>query len=372
MIADDQPDVLAALRLLLKQEGLQTEAATSPAAVIEALETNDYDLVLMDLNYTRDTTSGREGLDLVSQIHAIDSTLPVVVMTSWGTVDIAIEAMRLGVCDFIQKPWENKSVVEIVRAQIDAGRAERQRLVSRRTRDDEYLEAAEIQRQLLPREYPLIHDCRLSVSWRPARSVSGDYFDFLQLSDRLIGLCVADVAGKGMPAALLMSNVQAAVKASADAGTCPSELCHQVNRLVGRNVTPNKYVTFFYGMLDIERRHLVYANAGHNPPLAIDAKGGVTRLEEGGTVIGVFPEAVFEQGEISLEAGDRLVLYTDGITEAENAAGEQFGEERLIDLLASHRALDAEGMKASVMRTVTRFCDDRYCDDATLVILAFE
>src|SRR5580765_419724 len=130
LIADDQPDVLAALRLLLKQEGLQTEAATSPAAVIEALETNDYDLVLMDLNYTRDTTSGREGLDLVSQIHALDSTLPVVVMTSWGTVDIAIEAMRLGVCDFIQKPWENKSVVEIVRAQIAAGRAERQRLVS--------------------------------------------------------------------------------------------------------------------------------------------------------------------------------------------------------------------------------------------------
>ena len=91
LIADDQPDVLAALRLLLKQEGLQTEAATSPAAVLEALESNDYDLVLMDLNYTRDTTSGREGLDLVSQIRALDSTLPVVVMTSWGTVDIAIE-----------------------------------------------------------------------------------------------------------------------------------------------------------------------------------------------------------------------------------------------------------------------------------------
>ncbi len=372
MIADDQPDVLAALRLLLKQEGLQTEAATSPAAVIEAIETNDYDLVLMDLNYTRDTTSGREGLDLVSQIHALDSTLPVVVMTSWGTVDIAIEAMRLGVCDFIQKPWENKSVVEIVRAQIAAGRAERQRLASTRTREDEYLEAAEIQRHLLPREYPLIRDCELSVSWRPARAVSGDYFDFLQLSDRLIGLCVADVAGKGMPAALLMSNVQAAVKACAGAGTPPAELCNQVNRLVGGNVTPNKYVTFFYGMLDIQSRHLVYVNAGHNPPLALRANGCVTRLTEGGTVIGVFPEAVFEQGEISLRPGDRLVLYTDGVTEAENAAGDQFGEERLIDLLTSHRALDAEGMKASVMRSVNRFCDDRFSDDATLVILAFE
>jgi phosphoserine phosphatase RsbU/P len=372
LIADDQPDVLAALRLLLKQEGLQTEAASSPAAVIEALEANNYDLVLMDLNCTRDTTSGREGLDLVSQIHALDSTLPVVVMTSWGTVDIAIEAMRRGVCDFIQKPWENKSVVEIVRAQIAAGRAQRQRLVSMRTREDEYLEAAEIQRQLLPREYPLIRDCELSVSWRPARAVSGDYFDFLQLSDRLIGLCVADVAGKGMPAALLMSNVQAAVKASAGPETSPAELCSQVNRLVRSNVTSNKYVTFFYGMLDIASRRLVYVNAGHNPPLVIHGNGSATRLEEGGTVIGVFTEAVFDQGEILLEPGDRLILYTDGITEAENATGEQFGEDRLVDLLASYRLLDAEGIKASVMRSVNRFCDGLFCDDATLLVLAFD
>src|SRR5205085_2905847 len=103
LIADDQPDVLAALRLLLKGEGYQTEAVTSPAAVLEAVESRDFDLVLMDLNYARDTTSGQEGLDLVSRIQALDNTLPVVVMTAWGSIELAVEAMRRGVRDFVQK-----------------------------------------------------------------------------------------------------------------------------------------------------------------------------------------------------------------------------------------------------------------------------
>jgi len=326
----------------------------------------------MDLNYTRDTTSGREGLDLVSQIRALDSTLPVVVMTSWGTVDIAIEAMRRGVRDFIQKPWENKSVVEIVRSQIAAGRARRERSLTMRNREDEYLEAAEIQRQLLPREYPSIPGCQLSVSWIPAREVSGDYFDFLELNDRLIGLCIADVAGKGMPAALLMSNVQAAVKACAGPEVSPSQLCSQVNRLLAGNVASNKYVTFFYGVLDVVSRRLAYVNAGHNPPLAIRRDGSWIRLEEGGTVIGVFPGTVFVQGEIRLKTGDCLVFYTDGITEAEDSSGEQFGEERLINLLRRHRTSDADAMKSAVVRSVKGFCDGRLRDDSTLMVLVFE
>jgi len=107
LIADDQPDVLEALRLLLKGEGFQIESATSPAGILAALETREYDVVLMDLNYTRDTTSGQEGLDLLSRIQGIDGMAPVVVMTAWGSVDLAVEAMRRGARDFIQKPWDN-------------------------------------------------------------------------------------------------------------------------------------------------------------------------------------------------------------------------------------------------------------------------
>jgi DNA-binding NtrC family response regulator len=119
LIADDQPDVLSALRLLLKGEGYRIEPVNSPAAILDAIETRDFDAVLMDLNYARDTTSGQEGLDLLSQIRGHDPTLPVVVMTAWGSVDLAVEAMRRGARDFVQKPWENARVLAILRTQVE-------------------------------------------------------------------------------------------------------------------------------------------------------------------------------------------------------------------------------------------------------------
>jgi len=123
LIADDQPDVLEALRLLLKGEGFRTEGATSPAAVLDALERREFDALLMDLNYSRDTTSGQEGLDLISRIQLLDSMLPVVVMTAWGSVELAVEAMRRGARDFVQKPWDNVRLVTILKNQIELGAA---------------------------------------------------------------------------------------------------------------------------------------------------------------------------------------------------------------------------------------------------------
>src|SRR5580658_5571735 len=123
LIADDQPDVLEALRLLLKAEGYQSELVSSPAGVLNTLEAHEFDVVLIDLNYARDTTSGQEGLDLLSRIQALDSTLPVVVMTAWSSVKVAVEAMRRGARDFIQKPWENERLVSILRTQIELSRA---------------------------------------------------------------------------------------------------------------------------------------------------------------------------------------------------------------------------------------------------------
>ena len=126
LIADDQPDVLEALRLMLKAEGYQIESANSPTGIIAAIEARDFDVVLMDLNYTRDTTSGQEGLDLLGRIQAIDTILPVVVMTAWGSVEVAVEAMRRGARDFIQKPWDNARLLSIVRTQVELSKALRQ------------------------------------------------------------------------------------------------------------------------------------------------------------------------------------------------------------------------------------------------------
>ncbi|HVF89380.1 MAG TPA: sigma-54 dependent transcriptional regulator, partial [Blastocatellia bacterium] len=126
LIADDQPDVLEALRLLLKGEGYQIKTVNSPAAIMQAMEDEDFDVLLMDLNYARDTTSGQEGLDLLTRIQALDNSLPVVVMTAWGSVDLAVEAMRRGARDFIQKPWDNARLLTVLRTQVDLGRALRE------------------------------------------------------------------------------------------------------------------------------------------------------------------------------------------------------------------------------------------------------
>ncbi len=140
LIADDQPDLLESLRLLLKGEGYRIQAATSPAGVLTALEERDFDVLLMDLNYARDTTSGREGLDLLSKIQVLDANLPIVVMTAWANVELAVEAMRRGARDFVQKPWENQRLVSILRTQVELGRALRKgRLLeaeNRALRDD--------------------------------------------------------------------------------------------------------------------------------------------------------------------------------------------------------------------------------------------
>ena len=139
LIADDQPDLVDALRLLLKPEGMQVDCVSSPEAALAAVQKSRFDLVLMDLNYTGDTTSGREGIDLLSHLQALDGTLPVVVMTGWGSIDLAVEAMRRGVRDFIQKPWDNAALVALLHSEIAAGRERRSPRHDRRHHRRPYL-----------------------------------------------------------------------------------------------------------------------------------------------------------------------------------------------------------------------------------------
>src|SRR5215203_1288274 len=267
LIADDQPDVLAALRLLLKGAGYQTEAADSPAAVLNAVQHEKFDLLLMDLNYARDTTSGKEGLDLISQVQAVDHDLPIVVMTAWATVDLAVESMRLGVRDFVQKPWENSRLLRKLRTQIEQGQERRRQHIREHQFQSELNEAREIQRGLMPRRMPHLPGFSLASAWQPAHDVSGDYLAAFKLNETHAALCVADVAGKGFPAALLMSNMQAALKSLASDHISPSELCARLNEIMCGNTPLRKFVTAFYSDLDVARRRLTYTNAGHNPPM---------------------------------------------------------------------------------------------------------
>ena len=372
LIADDHPDVLAALRMLFRNEGWQTEAATSPAEALEAIRSRNFDLVLVDLNYARDTTSGQEGLDLIARIRALDSALPVVAMTAWANIELAVEAMRRGVADFVQKPWENARLIRVLRDQIAAGRARRREQRLRATQDRELAAAEEIQQSLLPRHMPILEGVELAVAWRPAGVVSGDYFDVIRFDVGRAALCVGDVMGKGMPAALVMSNLQALVKTFATASALPQRLCEQIDRAVCGNLPEGRYITFFYGLFETSSRRFVYANAGHNPPLLVRRDGRTARLSEGGIVLGLFPENRYEQGEVRLRAGDRLLCFTDGITEATNEAGELFGEERLLRLLVEYRKQSASELRETILNAVADFSGGSFQDDVTLVALAVD
>src|SRR6185436_1218977 len=204
LVADDQPDVLEALRWLLTGEGYVPQFVSSTDGAMERLRAEPFDLLLMDLNYSRDTTSGREGLELISRVRAHDPALPIVVMTGWGSIDTAVDAMRRGARSFVQKPWEDVTLLEILQREIAEARAARRRDHRQQREIDD---ARLIQCGLLPTAPPRVGGIDLAVTWQPANGVGGDCFDTLPFG-RSLGLSIADISGKGLPAALLMSNLQ--------------------------------------------------------------------------------------------------------------------------------------------------------------------
>jgi phosphoserine phosphatase RsbU/P len=383
LIADDQPDVLRALCLLLKGQGYTTQTATSPAELLQAVGSEEFDVLLMDLNYARDTTSGREGLDLLSHLKTIQSVPPIVVMTGWATVNIAVEALRNGVSDFVEKPWSNTQLLEVLNKQVTLGRERREsaRRVEQETqtqkviasqfreREHEIAEARAIQEGLLPKEIPQLPGYEIAASWQSARVVGGDYFDVLPLGEEMLGLCIADVAGKGLPAALLMSNLQAAVRGLASRSLAPNELCVRLNTLLCRNMASDRFVTLFYAQLDGASRTVRYVTAGHNPPFVMHSNGSHERLEEGGSILGVFPNQTFALGEVSLRSGDVVVLFTDGVTEARGVDDDEFGDNRLLSVLRENRGSSGHEIQKQILDAAVEFTHGPWHDDATLLVL---
>jgi sigma-B regulation protein RsbU (phosphoserine phosphatase) len=383
LIADDQPDVLEALRLLLKGHGYVTETVASPAALVDAMARRDFDLVLMDLNYARDTTSGREGLDVLTKLKASETAPPIVVMTGWATVGLAVEAMQRGVGDFVEKPWVNSRLLEILQKQIEVGRerrtARRSALENSRAQNEiasqlhrqerEIEEARAIQLGFLPKDIPQIAGYEIAGAWQPARVVGGDYYDVLGFGGETLGLCIADVAGKGMPAALLMSNLQAGVRGLASPALSPELLCERLNSLICRSIASDRFITLFYAQLDGESRQLRYANAGHNAPIVAHRDGTHDRLDQGGGVLGIFQSQHYVMGSHTLLPGDRVLLFTDGVAEACDPNGEEFGDARLIGLLEENHDAAAEELQKTILDAVGSFCGGNWQDDATLIAI---
>jgi phosphoserine phosphatase RsbU/P len=363
LVADDQPDVIAALRLLLRTAGFDALGAASVEDVRTQLAARDVDAVLMDLNYARDTTSGAEGLDLIADLHATRPHLPLIAMTGWANVDTAVEAMRRGARGYIPKPWNNEALVKVLRAEIDHARADHSA--------KEWRQAQAIHRALLPATLPDIPHCRLASRWEPASGFGGDYYDAMLLGRDRLAICIADVCGKGLPAALLVSSLQATVRAFVDDDTAPHHAVARINRALCRQGAHGRFVTMFVAVLDSAEGVIRFCNAGHNAPVLVRADGSVSRLEAGGAVVGVFDAATYDGGRETVGAGDRLLLFTDGLVEAGSAADREYGDAHLVETVVRHRSLGAGELLDRVFGDVHQWAGRRLDDDATALAVAF-
>ena len=234
----------------------------------------------------------------------------------------------------------------------------------------ELAKAREIQEGLLPKKIPQVRGLEVAGAWQPARVVGGDYYDVLKFSERMIGICIGDVVGKGISAALLMANLQASFRAFAAEGVSPGTLCQKLNDVICNNIAADKFVTFCYCTIDAGEGRLMYASAGHCPPLLLRASGVVISLKEGGTPLGIMPDRNYVDTEVPLEAGDRLILYTDGLTEAMDAEEQEFGETRLVEMAKRNKALSAADLIAALMKEVSGYCGGSFQDDFTLIGVA--
>ncbi len=363
LVSDDQVDVLEAIRLLLKGAGHQTETADSPRAALAATEHTSFDLVLMDMNYSRDTTSGDEGLSLLDALLARDGGVPVIVMTAWSSVDLAVEAMRRGAVDFIQKPWDNARLLATIEKQAHRSK-------ERKNVRSELEIARHVQQRLLPQHAQALKTVSFGGRCLPAREIGGDYYDFLDLGPGRLGVLLADVSGKGVAAALLTANLQASFRSQLELGMRhPKALLSSVNKLFHESTPAEYFATMFFAEYRDQTRELRYINCGHPAALLLRANGKIEHLEATALPIGVFSSWSCEEKSVTMGPGDVLVAFSDGVLEAGVERGDEFGEARLIAALQKVRAGELEPLLEAIVGEVLRFSPDVQSDDVTLVAL---
>jgi sigma-B regulation protein RsbU (phosphoserine phosphatase) len=243
-------------------------------------------------------------------------------------------------------------------------------LLDRRRLEKELAIAREIQASFLPKRAPEVPGFELAGATQPHDEVGGDYFDFIRVSDTRLGIAIADVSGKGIPAALIMAGFRMSLLAEIRNEFTMRAVMRKVNSLLHESTERDKFVTLFFGMLDWKNSVLSFSNAGHNPPLLLRGDGRVQYLLEGGVALGVLPDARYEERPLALQPGDVLLLYTDGVSEAESPTGEQFGTRRLEQCLKRIAGGTANEILKGVVDEVTAYAGEHgVSDDLTLVVV---
>ena len=338
------------------------------------LEAESFDLVLLDIMMPQ-----MDGYEVLQRIRSEARwyDLPVIMISSVDEMDSIVRCIEMGAEDYLPKPFNPVLLRARVGACLEKKRLREERAAKQKAEAErlrwELDMAGRVQQRLLPVQFPQIAGLDLAGTCLPARSVGGDYFDFLLLDDFHLGLVMADVQGKGIPAALVMATMAASLRSQAR----PSienlaQLMRVLNGQMHDWTETSSFVSLFYACLDLRNRQLRYVNAGHLMPLLVRGQKQeiVAVPDVGGPVLGVLPEAPFEEGAVQMETGDILVAYTDGVTEAFNAQDEEFGDERLVSSVLRNLEQSSADICTSVADSVRAWSVGvPQSDDITLSVM---
>ena len=374
LMVDDESDLEQLVRQRMRREIRSGQYsflfAGDGVEALEALgENSDIDLVLSDINMPR-----MDGLTLLEKIPDVDTDLRSVVISAYGDMKNIRAAMNRGAFDFVTKPID----FDDLRVTIDRGlrqlemwreaEASRDKLL---TLQSELDVANSMQQSILPKVFPKNDQYELYGSMAPARNVGGDFFDIIRLEYGRLGIAIADVSDKGIPAALFMMSSRTLLKGAALGCEDPGTVVTVVNDQLQDGNEANMFVTLFYAVFDPETGLVRYANGGHNPPLIVHRDGSSTILPlTGGVALGVAPQFEFSTDQCRLEPGEALVMYTDGVSEAEDLDSEEFGMDRLLEVFAGAPLESAQAANDAVFAAVREFAGDRsQSDDITCLVL---
>ncbi len=367
LIVDDELSNLQKLRRTFVED-FQIQQALSGEEALGLIGRQPFEVIITDQKMP-----GMTGVELLSRSLIACPESIRIILTGYTEVDYLMDAINQGqVHRYITKPWEPFALRQTVLQDLEHFRLKRENHLL----EEQLRIARQVQRHLFPQTLPPLGGLDYSGICRSAGQVGGDYYDFLKLSDHLLCLAIGDISGKGISAALLMASLQALFRSHVPhRKQALSEMLSTINRLLCSLTDGSKFATFFCAVYDDSTRQLTWVNAGHNPPL-IWRRGAPAEsaenplfLQASGTFLGMFLDAVYEQRVCRLEPGDVLLLYTDGVTEAHDREGSEFGESRLIESLRRHAELPSRELQDAIVQDVLDFAgDDPLEDDLTLVV----
>jgi phosphoserine phosphatase RsbU/P len=373
LIVDDTPLNIGVISGALK-DSYKTKVATSgeKALALASAEVKP-DLILLDI-----IMPGMDGYEVCSRLKADAATseIPVIFLTGQTSAEDETRGFEVGAVDYVHKPFSPAVVKARVRSHILLREARAQLAAQLLALNNELEMARQIQLSILPHSIPQLSGLEIAARFLPMTSVAGDFYDFIQIDDKHIGILIADVSGHGLPSALIASMLQVALTGQSGHASEPARVLAGLNRALCGKFTHN-FVTAAYVYVDVETNLMRYAGAGHPPILQWrNSTGKTTRILENGLVLGMFEEATYEALEFPLEVGDRYVLYTDGVPEAANPSEEQFGVDRFMRFIENHRHLGADQFAETFLAELSRWsgqtADQWQQDDITLLVVDFK